>query len=486
MAAMDMKNLLTLLFCLMSLSLFGQVAVRELNGTATGLTLNSLVTNNAVTAPGAGNTNLVGVSSSGVEVAVAIPSSSGSFASPTTYYLSLGGNDTNAGTSPIAPLLTLTNALTLALPGYKIHAEAGYYPMPTLASATGAAGTNALPMTNYVTFTGDGAGVPFLFNGLAFPTNTTVSINASNSFRFENNDIIERVNFLQSGQGLYPFGVANNSTATNDVIRDCSGWGYFSFFFRSDGSPFGFTNNPYTQSMIWEGDYLSSLESPFILNSTNTADYYLIKDCRLESRGTNFSIGDVGGALSPLEISPGYQGTVVLSGGILVATNAYTGSSTTDTNVGMIGIYSTNAILYLSPAAIEMPASSTSASYYDLVVAGKSNTIYVLNDVISPGSIYYASGFPASGNKIYFPNPVTQSGVTNVSFSSVTNLTIPLSFLMPSSNYVASITDDGAAISGLSITNVNTTNFSAIFTSLSFTGNVFWWVQQMGKNVGGP
>lgn len=77
------------------------------------------------------------------------------------------------------------------------------------------------------------------------------------------------------------------------------------------------------------------------------------------------------------------------------------------------------------------------------------------------------------------PVPAVQSGTTNVSLAAATSVRVNFKFPMPSTNYTAVLTANGAAISGLSITNQTTTNLSASISSLTYTGRILYTVVQV-------
>lgn len=67
-----------------------------------------------------------------------------------------------------------------------------------------------------------------------------------------------------------------------------------------------------------------------------------------------------------------------------------------------------------------------------------------------------------------------QAGRTNVSLAAATTLTINLAFSFPTTNWVPSLTQNGAAIPGLSFTTITTNSFTTSMTALTFTGNLLW------------
>jgi hypothetical protein len=82
--------------------------------------------------------------------------------------------------------------------------------------------------------------------------------------------------------------------------------------------------------------------------------------------------------------------------------------------------------------------------------------------------------------------PATQAGKTNVTLVGATAQTISFPVVMPTTNYVVNLTDNGGLIPGLSITTYTTTNFVTSMTALTFTGNMTWSIIQMSTGAGGP
>ncbi len=69
---------------------------------------------------------------------------------------------------------------------------------------------------------------------------------------------------------------------------------------------------------------------------------------------------------------------------------------------------------------------------------------------------------------------IVQAGRTNVNLVGATSFTVSMKTAMPSTNYVPTLTDNGAAIPGLSFVTITTTNFTTSMTALTFAGNLLW------------
>ncbi len=80
-----------------------------------------------------------------------------------------------------------------------------------------------------------------------------------------------------------------------------------------------------------------------------------------------------------------------------------------------------------------------------------------------------------------FITPIIQAGRTNVNLIGATSMVIQMGTAMPSTNYVPTLTDNGAAIPGLAFTALTTTNFTTSMTALTFAGNLLWTATMMAQ-----
>jgi hypothetical protein len=82
-----------------------------------------------------------------------------------------------------------------------------------------------------------------------------------------------------------------------------------------------------------------------------------------------------------------------------------------------------------------------------------------------------ANGFK---NAHVFAPTMVQAGQTNVALSGATSMTVYLNSSFPTTNWVPTLTDNGAAIPGLTFTAITTNSFTTSMTALTFTGNLLW------------
>lgn len=157
----------------------------------------------------------------------------------------------------------------------------------------------------------------------------------------------------------------------------------------------------------------------------------------------------------------------------------YTNAFNFNTNYG----YAMTFRSYNSSNWIIVNHSWTKQSIQDFAATTSTNSVVAATNTTPTAYL----GTDASSNLVQTINArawtnaplVVQAGKTNVNLTAATSFTISFSTALANTNYVPSLTDNGAAIPGLSFSTMTTTNFSTTMTALTFNGNMLWTVTPM-------
>jgi hypothetical protein len=119
------------------------------------------------------------------------------------------------------------------------------------------------------------------------------------------------------------------------------------------------------------------------------------------------------------------------------------------------------------------PSGITSSLY---VIFNFSRNQFYTNQFLTGTYVAYGSTIPTNSLTVSGTNsyPAIQAGQTNVVLLGATSMTVYLKKAMAGTNWIPTLTENGGAIPGLSVTGVTTTNFVTSMTALTFTGNLWW------------